>query len=69
MATRKPSSSSLQPLSQTRAEAGKRGGESGKGEAKARSSEQARAAVNARWDKYRRMIAARMEDDPPPAED
>lgn len=69
MATRKPSSSSSKPLSQKRAESGKLGGEAGKGEAKARSSEQARAAVNARWNKYRRMIAARMEDDPPTSGD
>jgi hypothetical protein len=30
---------------------GQRGGKSGRGKAKARTSEQARAAVNARWSK------------------
>ena len=32
---------------------GKKGGKAGTGKAKARSSEQARAAVNARWAKKR----------------
>ena len=32
---------------------GKRGGKAGKGSAKARTSEQARAAANSRWEKER----------------
>lgn len=32
---------------------GAKGGKAGKGKSKARSSEQARQAANARWEKYR----------------
>jgi hypothetical protein len=38
-------------LSQVMSALGKKGGKAGKGKAKARSSEQARAAVNVRWSK------------------
>ena len=38
---------------------GSLGGRAGRGAAKARSSEQARAAVNARWDRYRAAKAGR----------
>ena len=34
-------------------EAGRKGGQNGTGKAKARTTEQARAAAKARWDKYR----------------
>lgn len=57
--------SSSKQLSQQRAQAGKLGGQSGKGEKKARTSEQARAAVTARWDRFKKKIAARSEDDAP----
>jgi len=40
-------------LSQVMSALGKKGGAAGTGKAKARSSEQARAAINARWDKVR----------------
>ena len=46
---------------ETRAEvriAGSIGGLAGKGTAKARTSEQARAAVNARWERYRAAAKA-----------
>lgn len=69
MATRKPSSSSSKPLNPKKVEAGKRGGKAGKGAAKARTSDQARASVTARWDKYRRMIAELKAEDPPPPDD
>jgi hypothetical protein len=36
------------------AQLGRKGGKAGKGKAKARTSEQARAAVNTRWKKYRK---------------
>ena len=40
-------------LSEVMSYLGKKGGKAGTGKAKARSSEQARAAVNARWAKKR----------------
>jgi hypothetical protein len=42
------------PLSRYLSKIGKKGGMAGKGKAKARSSDQARAAVNARWEKARK---------------
>ncbi len=42
------------PISRYLSSLGKKGGLAGKGKAKARTSEQARAAVNARWDKARK---------------
>lgn len=53
MAMPKPNNSSSKRLSQVRAKAGMKGGEAGKGEAKARSSEQASKAAKARWAKWR----------------
>jgi hypothetical protein len=42
---------------------GEKGGRSGRGEAKARSSEQARAAVRTRWDRERKAQGrARVEE-------
>ena len=41
------------PVSRYLSKIGKKGGMAGKGKAKARSSDQARAAVNARWEKAR----------------
>jgi hypothetical protein len=43
---------------------GSKGGAKGKGPAKARSSEQARDAVNTRWDRVRKKKAEE-SDDPP----
>ena len=40
------------------ADIGRKGGSAGRGARKARSSEQARAAVNARWAKVRRLNGA-----------
>ena len=58
MAKRKPNSSSSKPPNPAKIEAGKKGGAAGKGEAKARSSDQARAAVNARWERFRKRAEA-----------
>lgn len=53
----KQSSSFLKQLKKHYQQIGKKGGEAGTGEAKARSSDQARAAVNARWEKRRQEQA------------
>lgn len=42
-----------QTVPMTRAQISRLGGQAGKGASKARTSEQARDAVNARWNKYR----------------
>ena len=52
------------PVSRYLSKIGKKGGMTGKGAAKARSSEQARAAVNARWEKARK---AKDESDSTPS--
>lgn len=54
------------PVSRYLSKIGQKGGKAGKGAAKARSSEQARAAVNARWEKDRK---AKAEEPPPPPAD
>jgi hypothetical protein len=41
------------------AKLGRKGGKAGTGKAKARSSEQARAAVNERWRRYRKRQKAK----------
>ncbi|HBJ87519.1 MAG TPA: hypothetical protein DDZ88_27410 [Verrucomicrobiales bacterium] len=46
------------PVSRYLSKIGKKGGMTGKGAAKARSSEQARAAINARWEKARKAKEA-----------
>ena len=51
------------PVSRYLSKIGQKGGKAGKGPAKARSSEQARAAVNKRWEKARK---AKAEETPPP---
>ncbi len=48
------------PVSAYLSKIGSKGGKAGKGAAKARSSEQARAAVQARWDKAK---AAKEQED------
>ncbi len=53
------------PVSRYLSKIGQKGGKAGKGAAKARSSEQARAAVNKRWEKKR---AAEAEEPPQPAD-
>jgi hypothetical protein len=53
------------PVSRYLSKIGQKGGKAGKGTAKARSSEQARAVVNARWDKARK---AKGEEPPPPTD-
>lgn len=53
------------PVSLYLSKIGQKGGKAGKGAAKARSSEQARAAVNKRWEKKREAEA---EEPPPPAD-
>ena len=55
----RPSNSSSKRLSHLRKIA-RKGGEAGKGAAKARTPEQARAAVKVRWDKWK------AEHQPPP---
>lgn len=45
------------PRSHFACESGSRGGKAGKGAAKARTSEQARAAVKARWERVKREAA------------
>lgn len=53
------------PVSRYLSKIGQKGGKAGRGTSKARSSEQARAAVNARWDKVRQAKA----EESPPVED
>lgn len=49
-----PSPKKSNPVSRYLSKIGKKGGMAGTGKAKARSSEQARAAIQARWDKARK---------------
>lgn len=51
------------PVSRYLSKIGKKGGMAGKGKAKARSSEQARAAVQARWEKARNAKDADQAED------
>lgn len=52
------------PVSLYLSKIGQKGGKAGKGPVKARSSEQARAAVNQRWAKHRKQKGQDMEKDP-----
>ena len=52
------------PVSRYLSKIGQKGGKAGKGSVKARSSEQARAAVNKRWDNQRIKNKPNMETDP-----
>ena len=61
-----PKKKSSNPVSRYLSKIGQKGGKAGRGSAKARSSDQARAAVNKRWDKVRKAKAG---DPPPPSED
>lgn len=56
-----PAKKKNNPVSRYLSKIGKKGGMTGKGAAKARSSEQARAAVNARWENARKAKADEAE--------
>lgn len=57
-----PSPKKNNPVSRYLSKIGKKGGMAGKGQAKARSSEQARAAVQVRWEKDRKAKEGRAGD-------
>lgn len=54
------------PVSEYLSKIGQKGGKAGTGKAKARTSEQARAAINKRWEKKRQ--AEQSPPDPPAAD-
>ncbi|GAA5139352.1 hypothetical protein GCM10023213_19880 [Prosthecobacter algae] len=67
MARQKPNSSSSKQLTETRAKAGKKGGEAGRGEAKVRSYETVAKGGRVRWQKYHEKKAEEAKQAPPEA--
>ena len=61
-----PKKKTNNPISRYLSKIGKKGGLAGRGSAKARTSEQARAAVNERWKKKRKEV---QDDQSDPAGD